>query len=70
MSCNANLSSWSRWTTPLHVAVVESARLPSSRSLPLPTLRFSMAELAEAIARVHAVPAPALVRWSREERID
>lgn len=54
----------------LHAAVVNAARLPPSRSLLLPTLRFSMAELAEAIARVCAVPAPALVRWSPDERIE
>lgn len=54
----------------LHAAVVDTARLPPSRSLLLPTLRFSMAELAEAIARVHGVPAPALVRWSPDERIE
>lgn len=54
----------------LHAAVVDAASLPPSRSLLLPTLRFSMAELAEAIARVFGVPAPALVRWSPDERIE
>lgn len=54
----------------LHAAVVDAARLPTSRSLLLPTLRFSMAELAETIARVHAVDAPALVRWLPDERVE
>jgi nucleoside-diphosphate-sugar epimerase len=54
----------------LHAAVVEAGRLPPSRSLLLPTLRFSMAELAEAIARVHAVPVAKRVHWAPDERIE
>jgi nucleoside-diphosphate-sugar epimerase len=54
----------------LHAAVVDAERLPPSRSLLLPTLRLSMTELADAIGRVHAVPAQALVRWSPDEHIE
>jgi nucleoside-diphosphate-sugar epimerase len=54
----------------LHAAVVDAARLPASRSLLLPTLRLSMMQLAEAIARACDVPAPALVSWSPDAHIE
>ena len=54
----------------LHAATLDTTRLPASRSLLLPTVRVTMAELAEAIGRVYAVPAPGLVRWKPEERIE
>jgi len=54
----------------LRAATLDTARLPASRSLLLPTQRVSMAELAEAIGRVYAVPAPGLVRWKPDERIE
>jgi len=54
----------------LHAAAVDTTRLSASRSLLLPTLRLSMTELAEAIGRVYGVPAPSLVRWVPEDRIE
>lgn len=54
----------------LHAATVDTARLPASRCLLLPTLRVEMAELAEVIGRVHRVPAQALVRWVPDERTE
>lgn len=54
----------------LHAATLDTVRLPAARSLLLPTVRVSMAELAEAIGRVYAVPAPSLVRWMPQERIE
>jgi D-erythronate 2-dehydrogenase len=54
----------------LHAATLDTARLPASRSLLLPTVRVTMAELAEAIGRVYAMPAPDLVRWVPEKRIE
>lgn len=54
----------------LHAATVDTARLPDSRCLLLPTLRVEMAELAAAIDRVYGVPAQALVRWVPDERTE
>jgi D-erythronate 2-dehydrogenase len=54
----------------LHAATFETARLPASRCLLLPTLHVEMAALAEAIGRVHGVPALALVRWMPDERTE
>ncbi len=63
-------SLWGVLDNLLHAATVDTARLPSSRSLLLPTLRLGMAELAEAIGRVYGVPASTLVRWAPDERIE
>lgn len=54
----------------LHAAFLDTARLPPSRCLLLPTLRVDMAALAAAIGRVHGVPAQALVRWAPDEGIE
>jgi D-erythronate 2-dehydrogenase len=54
----------------LHAASLDTARLPPSRCLLLPTLRVDMAALAVAIGRVHGVPAQALVRWAPDEGIE
>jgi D-erythronate 2-dehydrogenase len=47
----------------LHAAAISGALLGSRRALTLPTLRFTMAELVDAVARVHRCPAQALVRY-------
>jgi nucleoside-diphosphate-sugar epimerase len=54
----------------LYAATVDTARLPASRCLLLPTLRVEMAGLAAAIGRVYGVDAPALVRWKPDERTE
>lgn len=54
----------------LHAAVVPADRLPTSRSLLLPTLRFAMGELAAAVAQVYGTPAQTLVQWAPDERIE
>lgn len=54
----------------LHAAVVDASLLPATRSLLLPAVRFSMAELAQAIARVQGLAAPVPVRWSPDESIE
>jgi nucleoside-diphosphate-sugar epimerase len=54
----------------LHAGTVDTSRLPASRSLLLPTQRLTMTELAQAIGRGYGVPAPSLVRWAPDERIE
>jgi nucleoside-diphosphate-sugar epimerase len=54
----------------LHGAVVDTAQLGGRRAFTLPTLRFSMGELVDAIAAVHRLPARALVRWAPDARIE
>lgn len=54
----------------LHAATLDAAALEDVRTVTLPTLRFSMAELVEAIGQVHAVDARALVRFAPDERIE
>lgn len=54
----------------LHAAAVPAAHLPPSRSLLLPTLRFAMGDLVEAVGHVFGTPATSLVRWAPDERIE
>jgi nucleoside-diphosphate-sugar epimerase len=54
----------------LHAAVVHASLLPATRSVLLPAVRFSMAELAQAIAHEQGFPAPLPVRWSPDEAIE
>ena len=54
----------------LHAAGLEASRLAERRTFTLPTLRFSMAELVEAIAEVHGRAAQELVRYVPYERIE
>jgi naringenin degradation protein FdeJ len=54
----------------LHGATVPDTRLEGRRTFTLPTLRFSMGELADAIAVVYGVDAPALLRWAPDARIE
>ena len=58
----------------LHAARSDDPRLNSrlklARTFTLPTLRFSMAELVEAIAQVHGGAARKLVHYASDERIE
>lgn len=54
----------------LHAAVTDVAALKGQRTFTLPTLRFSMAELVEAIAHVHGAETKALVRYAPDERVE
>jgi nucleoside-diphosphate-sugar epimerase len=54
----------------LHAATFDVASSAGHRVLTLPTLRFAMAELAQAVGRVYATPAADLVRWAPDERIE
>lgn len=54
----------------LHAVTLDAARLPASRCLLLPTLHVEMVALAEAIGRVHGVPALALVRWVPDQHTE
>jgi D-erythronate 2-dehydrogenase len=54
----------------LHAALLDTSSMSGSRSLLLPTLRVSMAELADAIAQVYAVPARERVRWCPDQHIE
>lgn len=54
----------------LHAATVASERWPAARALTLPTQRFSMAELVDAVAEVHGSQARDLVRYQPDERIE
>lgn len=54
----------------LHGATVPAARLDGRRTFTLPTLRFSMGELVDAIGSVHGTAARALVRWDPDARIE
>jgi nucleoside-diphosphate-sugar epimerase len=54
----------------LHAASFDVATSGGHRVLTLPTLRFAMAELAQAVGRVYATPADHLVRWAPDERIE
>ena len=54
----------------LHAASVEVAALHERRTFTLPTLRFSMAELVDAIAQVHGSAAQSLVSYAPDERIE
>lgn len=54
----------------LHAAAVPATRLPTSRSLLLPTLRFAMGDLVDAVEAVFGTPAKSLVHWAPDERIE
>lgn len=54
----------------LHAASFDVATSDGHRTLTLPTLRFAMAELAQAVGRVYATPAADLVRWAPDARIE
>ncbi len=54
----------------LHAAAVDTAALPAHRALALPTLRFSMAELVDALAAVHGPQVRELVHFAPEPRIE
>jgi nucleoside-diphosphate-sugar epimerase len=54
----------------LHAARFDPALTGGERVLTLPTLRFAMAELAQAVGRVHGTPADDLVRWAPDARIE
>lgn len=57
----------------LHAATLDAAALAAlgpSRCVTLPTLRFAMAELVDAVAAVHGVPARELVSHASESRIE
>lgn len=54
----------------LHAATMDTAALPPHRALALPTLRFSMAELVDALAAVHGPQVREHVRFAPEPRIE
>lgn len=54
----------------LHAARFDVAASAGHRVLTLPTLRFAMEDLVQAVGRVHGTPAADLVRWAPDERIE
>jgi nucleoside-diphosphate-sugar epimerase len=54
----------------LHSINADTDKLPARRSLLLPTLRFTMAELVDAIATLYGPQAHGSVRWVPDERIE
>lgn len=54
----------------LHAAEVDTAVLPPRRSLLLPTLRFTLGELVQALATVHGAPVHERVRWAPQDPIE
>ena len=54
----------------LHAASFDVAAGDGHRVLTLPTLRFAMVELVQAVGRVHGTPAADLVHWAPDERIE
>lgn len=54
----------------LHAATFDVAGSDGHRTLTLPTLRFAMADLVQAVGRVYAKPATDLVRWAPDARIE
>ena len=54
----------------LHAASFDVATSGGHRVLTLPTLRFAMAELVQAVGRVHGTPAADLVHWAPDARIE
>lgn len=54
----------------LHAASFDAAAGDGHRVLTLPTLRFAMAELVQAVGRVYGTPAADLVRWAPNARIE
>jgi nucleoside-diphosphate-sugar epimerase len=54
----------------LHAAAMDTAALPAHRALALPTLRFSVAELVDALAAVHGPQVREHVRYAPQPRIE
>lgn len=54
----------------IHGATLNSIRLSAQRTFNLPTMVFSMQELVNAIAQVYRTPAPSLVKWQPDDRIE
>jgi nucleoside-diphosphate-sugar epimerase len=54
----------------LHAASFDVTTTEGHRVLTLPTLRFAMAELVQAVGRVYGTPAADLVRWAPDDRIE
>lgn len=54
----------------LHAASFDVAASAGHRVFTLPTLRFAMADLAQAVGRVYGTPAADLVRWAPDARIE
>jgi D-erythronate 2-dehydrogenase len=54
----------------LHAATADAARSMAGQAITLPTRRFSMAELAEAVGRVHGVEAGRLVTYRPDAGIE
>lgn len=54
----------------LHAATFDVAAREGNRVLTLPTHRFAMAELVQAVGGVYGTPATDLVRWAPDERIE
>jgi nucleoside-diphosphate-sugar epimerase len=54
----------------LHAASFDVATSEGHRVLTLPTLRFAMAELVQAVGRVYGKPAVDLVHWAPDARIE
>ena len=54
----------------LHAAALPDAQLGSRRTVTLPTLRFTMTELVDAVARVYRSPAHALVQYESDAKIE
>jgi nucleoside-diphosphate-sugar epimerase len=54
----------------LHACDVAAARLPAGRALTLPTLRFTMAELVDALAAVHGAGVREFVTFAPQPRIE
>lgn len=54
----------------LHAAAMDTAALPTQCALTLPALRFSMAELVDALAAVHGPRVREHVRYAPEPRIE
>ena len=54
----------------LHGATVDASALPPRRGVMLPTLRFTMAEMVDAIAAVHGAHVRDLVRWVPDPQVE
>jgi nucleoside-diphosphate-sugar epimerase len=54
----------------LHAATFDVATSAGHRVLTLPTLRFAMAELVQAVGQVYGTPAADLVHWAPDARIE
>lgn len=54
----------------LHAATLPASQLGASRAVTLPTLRFAMSELVDAVARMYDCPAQELVRYEPDAKIE